>query len=140
MALTVGFTGTQHGMTDLQCQNFQALIERCSPGKFCHGDCIGADSEAHIIVRKILKTCIIEIFPPKISTKRAYQVAYILNAESDYLDRNHKIVDASDCLIATPKEDREQLRSGTWATIRYARTKHKHIYIIYPIGTIAEIN
>jgi hypothetical protein len=140
MALTIGFTGTQHGMTDLQRQNFQKLIVQCSPGKFCHGDCVGSDSEAHVFVRNTLKQCLIEIFPPKISTKRAYQVADILNVESDYLERNHKIVDASDCVIATPKEDREQLRSGTWATIRYAKKKHKHIYIIYPLGTIAEIN
>ena len=54
----------------------------------------------------------------------------------DYLDRNHDIVDQTDLLIATPKENTEVLRSGTWATIRYAKKINKPTWIIETNGNI----
>jgi len=50
------------------------------------------------------------------------------------LVRNRDIVDATDMLIAAPATRKEVLRSGTWATIRYAKKMKKWIYIIYPSG------
>ena len=41
-------------------------------------------------------------------------------------------------LIACPASADEELRSGTWATIRYARRKLKRIYLILPDGTVQE--
>ena len=55
--------------------------------------------------------------------------------EKEYLVRNHNIVDSTDMLIGCPKEMQEQLRSGTLATIRYAKKKNKKIIIIFPNGT-----
>ena len=43
-----GFTGTQHGMTDAQKATLRDFLAAGS-GEFHHGDCIGADSEAHDI-------------------------------------------------------------------------------------------
>ena len=43
-------------------------------------------------------------------------------------------MDNSDILIATPKEKEEQLRSGTWATIRYAKKTKKIVFLVYPDG------
>jgi predicted Rossmann fold nucleotide-binding protein DprA/Smf involved in DNA uptake len=59
-------------------------------------------------------------------------------AEPDeYLKRNRAIVDGSEILVATPKEeDGEALRSGTWATVRYARKMGRVIYIVRPSGVI----
>ena len=51
------------------------------------------------------------------------------------LVRNHKIVGAVHLLIATPKTDKEELRSGTWATIRYAKKVRLSTCIVYPDGT-----
>lgn len=73
------------------------------------------------------------IHPPINSSKRAWKNG-ILKKEKEYLDRNHDIVDCSDILITCPKEDVEQLRSGTWATIRYAKKSNKKTIIIYPSG------
>jgi hypothetical protein len=53
-----------------------------------------------------------------------------------YLVRNHEIVDDSQVLIAAPKEFTEQLRSGTWATIRYARKIGRTVRIVFPDGSI----
>jgi hypothetical protein len=54
----------------------------------------------------------------------------------EYLDRNHDIVDSSDLLIAVSESTVEVLRSGTWATIRYAKKLRKPIKIIYPDGKV----
>jgi hypothetical protein len=44
------------------------------------------------------------------------------------------IVVESELLIATPKEVKEQLRSGTWATVRRARKVGIPIILITPDG------
>lgn len=54
-----------------------------------------------------------------------------------YLDRNHYMVDRCNLLIACP-EGIEALRSGTWATVRYARKRPRNHLIIYPDGTTFE--
>ena len=48
-----------------------------------------------------------------------------------YLKRNHDIVDACDALIVLPKDpEKKELRSGTWATYRYAlKSPHKRILL-----------
>lgn len=53
-----------------------------------------------------------------------------------YLDRNHDIVDATDVLIAVPNSVKEELRSGTWATIRYAKRTKQPLMVIPPDGHI----
>ena len=47
------------------------------------------------------------------------------------------LVDACEVLLATPKGP-EKLRSGTWATVRYARKVGKRIVIIEPDGKQVE--
>lgn len=48
------------------------------------------------------------------------------------LKRNYDIVDACDILLAAPRTLTEELRSGTWATIRYARKTGKKYLILAP--------
>lgn len=50
----------------------------------------------------------------------------------DYLDRNREMVDGADVLIAFPKTAEEETRSGTWATIRYARKVGVEVHL-YPL-------
>jgi len=54
--------------------------------------------------------------------------------------RNHKIVDICDILVAFPQTNSETVRSGTYATIRYARKCKKPIIIIYPDGSVKKEN
>ena len=66
-------------------------------------------------------------------TKRAYCENYeYMYPQQEYLNRNHNIVDASEILIACPAQTEEVIRSGTWATIRYARKNNKIIRFIGP--------
>ena len=102
-----------------------------------HGDCIGADTDAHNLVVDYFKENLysfvgrIIIHPPIIEYKRSFCKAKTVLPPKPYLERNHDIVDSSDVLIATPKEMEQQLRSGTWATIRYAVKTKKPVNILY---------
>lgn len=104
--------------------------------EFHHGDCIGSDADAHEIA------CFLEwdivIHPPEAEQLRAWCApAKHICDPLPYLDRNKEIVRQTDCLIAAPREREEQLRSGTWSTIRFARMLRKRYMIIYPDGGIA---
>jgi len=51
--------------------------------------------------------------------------------EKTYLERNLDIVKNSSLLIACPiNKNKEELRSGTWSTIRKARKHKLTIYIL----------
>jgi len=125
-------------MTDKQRVAFLDLIKSfhtADPIIFHHGDCIGADADAHDIVLSICGTEI-HIHPPTESKYRACCIgAHLEYRAAPYLQRNHNIVDSTSLMIATP-EGAETLRSGTWATIRYALKKKKEVYIIDIQGDI----
>jgi len=137
--MNIGFTGTQQGMTKEQKNSFYYAINfknNISDGsEFHHGDCIGADEQAVDIVMNLEFTIVCH--PPIKTVKRAFTPSDYQRPPKDYLVRNHDIVDETDILIATPKEETgEELRSGTWATVRYARKKGRKILIIRPSGKI----
>ena len=133
--MKIGFTGTQKGMSDVQKEAFFKLINKYKPEEFHHGDCIGADSDADNIIRKLNITQIHTIIhPPNSSTKRSYCSSQFIREPKPYLERNKDIVNETDLLIACPKGIKEELRGGTWATIRYAKKVGKKIIIIYPDG------
>ena len=138
--MIVGFTGSRQGMTDKQKDRFISLISLIEPSDFHHGDCIGADSDAHDMV--VNKGIFIMIHPPIIDSLRAFKMGKkglfaVLNPK-DYIDRNKDIVDSSDILIAIPSTLDEKLRSGTWSTIRYARKQKKQVIVILPNGKVME--
>jgi len=136
----IGFTGTQVGMTEIQKVTFEKsiMLFKTLGGEFHHGDCIGADAQAVEIVRRICPHWRVICHPPLIPTKRAYCKSDEIRKEKQYLDRNHDIVKESMAMFATPKEDNEQLRSGTWATIRYTRKLNKKLCIIFPDGRLVK--
>ena len=142
----VGFTGSQHGMTDYQKRWLKNWFkEDLSIGWLHHGDCIGADAEAHVIATKA--GILIHKHPPLDDTKQAHMTAaYMVEEEpEEYMVRNAAIVRQTEYLIAMPNthtERRVYRRSGTWATIRSARRQGKMIYIIDPGGllTIEKVN
>ena len=130
-------------MTIPQRRSFMRQMRRLKARKelneFHHGDCVGADSDADHIVRLVSPRAKIHIHPPEKDFKRAHTFIEgdTMYPAKPYLDRNHDIVDAVDILFATPKTNGEVIRSGTWATIRYARKQGKKVVLIRPDGTIA---
>ena len=131
--MKVGFTGTQEGMTKHQQFSVWNVLHDHKCTEFHHGDCIGADHEAAFIAEHEGHRVVSH--PPDNPSKRAFFRGDVVMVEKPYLERNHDIVNAVDLMVATPKETEEQLRSGTWATIRYAKKQGKPLAIIYPDGT-----
>jgi len=134
--MKVGFTGTKIGMTVKQRKCLEMILDRIDPEEFHHGDCVGADAQAHIIALEHLGIPV-HMHPPikKVFCANSEGAAKIYE-DKDYLVRNRDIVDATDILLACPKRKDEELRSGTWMTIRYARQQGKDIRIIYPDGNL----
>lgn len=129
----IGFTGTQEGMSELQQKLLHDIlafaVKDGDTVVFHHGDCIGADEQAHEIALTL--GCKIHIHPPVNGSKRAFCDAWDAIYESKpYLDRNKDIVNSSIGLIAAPKTTKEEQRSGTWSTVRYATKNNKPIIIL----------
>lgn len=137
--MIIGFTGTQENMTLEQFDVLYGEIERMNLmfdiPEAHHGDCIGGDFTFHAICME--EEIPIVIHPPQNTTKRAYcEGAMAVNTPKDYLVRNHDIVDVCDIMYVCPRTMEEQLRSGTWATWRYATKQGKEIILILPDGKI----
>lgn len=135
----IGFTGTQAGMTPEQKKGVSALLglattRVASEVEFHHGDCVGADAEAHEIASGLGFSTIVH--PPEDSKKRAGCLGNIIRPPRSYRERNQDIVNMTDFLIAAPKTMQEEIRSGTWMTVRMARKAARTIFIVWPDGTV----
>ena len=137
--LSLGFTGTRTGMTVTQvvavvnrlqliaAQQHEVLIVH-------HGDCKGADEQFHRLVFAHLPDASIVLHPPIDNKLRAFcSGGCTVLMPRGYLLRNKDIVRASDIVLAAPATKHEVLRSGTWATIRYARKYGKECVVFPPL-------
>ncbi len=144
----IGFTGTRHGMTVAQRAEVASLVATFArsppaeadvefyPRLVCHhGDCIGADSEFHDIARSV--DALIEIHPGPLHDhqRQAGRWGHVRHPALPHMRRNKIIVLESEVMIATPFEAEEQLRGGTWSTIRMARAAKRPLAIVWPNGT-----
>lgn len=145
-----GFTGTQLGMTPAQYATVRRLLAH--PGtpaaEAHHGDCIGADDQFDELCEELRIHTVVH--PPSDPKKRAWCLrrwaasgsrrrSVVEVAPKPYLDRNHDIVDAvvaEGALIGTPHEPEMQVRSGTWATLRYADNLRATMRIVQPDGAV----
>ena len=133
LGTVLGFTGTQKGMSDKQKREFLGLLVQLTPTVLHHGDCVGADADAHDLVKQAAPGCRIVVHPPVDDSRRAFcEGATRTLPALPYLTRNQQIVRNCTLLVATPRSRAEELRSGTWATVRYARQKRVPVHIIYP--------
>lgn len=128
----IGFTGTRRGMTTEQRAALRSVLIPYR-GHFHHGDCVGADKEAHVIAHDMAFA--IEVHPPTWHGLRAWCRGAINHPPAPYTQRNHAIVDACLLLIAAPW-GLEEKPSGTWATIRYARRTGKPVVVVWPDGAV----
>lgn len=118
----IGVTGTRRGMTAAQVSAAQDILRDLSTEveEMHHGDCIGADEQFVAIVRSILPSTKVVCRPCE-HPSRAFTQADETMPTKKPLDRNRDIVNAADLMFGFPGAMKEELRSGTWATIRYAR-------------------
>ena len=143
---SIGFTGTQDGMTQIQKElirlRAEAVLFSYSDVVFHHGCCIGSDEEFHEILRSLSQEVVIHGHPGDLPAKTSYVVddCDILDARSPNLMRNGVLVTKSHELWSTPGGFSEEMRSGTWATIRIAKKIKAPMDIIYPDGQITSLN
>lgn len=137
--IRLGFTGTRRELPAEQATTLRMMLEafagRFHRVEFHHGDCVGADAEAHRIARDLGFSIVIH--PPIVRDNRAFcngSSGVIVLRERDYMPRNRCIVNDSKRLIACPFTDHEIQRSGTWATVRYARKIGVPITFVWPNG------
>lgn len=131
-----GFTGTRKGMTVPQREQLQSIFAELKRIVLHHGDCVGADEQAHRLAKA--QGFYVALHPPTNPRSRAFCEADEVYDTLPYVVRNHKIVEMSDQLLAAPRLDTPELRSGTWATIRYAKRLKRPVRIIFPNGSIRE--
>lgn len=150
----IGFTGTRSGMTNEQKAMLRCIFEDCFVSskardvklEFVHGGAVGADREAHHIARnlsfeaihiypchRIVGFDIVWNYPP-------VKAVHVLHTIQKPLVRNRMMVDLANGMIAAPLGYEEELRSGTWATIRYARKTKTPLKIIWPNGSVTVEN
>lgn len=141
MTLRVGFTGTRNGMTDRQLEGVALTLSACvwiqGATEFHHGDCVGADEQAHSLALRFREQqqlkgwpgLVVVVHPPRDSVLRAWcSEGDEYRPELGYLERDRNIVDAVDWLIAAPGEN--GLRGGTGYTYRYALNQGKGIWVV----------
>lgn len=133
-----GFTGTRYGMTPAQIAAFIRLVRTRfgDAGEFHHGCCRGADSEAVDVVHVRCPKFRIVAYPGDVRgmvCPTALALSQDAYPAAPCLERNRAIVDACERLIACPYGP-EETRSGTWATIRYARRALRPLLIVYGDG------
>jgi hypothetical protein len=128
-------------MTDRQKEHLRSTLKNIKNGQLFyvdnvfeahHGDCVGADAEFHGLVREVIPQCKIWVHPMRDGKMRAYCQGDVILEPRPALDRNIDIVNASHFMIATPKGMKEELRSGTWHTVRYTKRQQKGLTIIWP--------
>ena len=129
-----GFTGTRHLISSPQRAVLMSFLIARRPGRVHYGDCTGADYEMFLMSHALgIKTV---SHPPENDLYRMFTLADEVRDPKPYLERNRDIVDSSDYLVACPREDREVSRSGTWMTVRYARSAGLTVAVVYPSGRV----
>lgn len=112
----------------------EVMMKWVHNGRLFHGACHGADRQAHTLWSSAR-----EMFPSNESQHRwAHSASGPKDAihiiDPNPLRRNRTMVDFGDLVLAAPSGG-ETLRSGTWATIRYARKCKTPVIICWPDGS-----
>ncbi|NIN68884.1 MAG: hypothetical protein GTO63_30195 [Anaerolineae bacterium] len=141
MVSVIGFTGTRKGMTPEQEKEVDYFLRVLGPpNSVWHGGAIGADEQFHELVLCRWPAGVHICVLPVEHKDRSERIepgpwVHIFPPVKNPLERNRTIARACLHLICTPKDASEVLRSGTWATVRYARRVMRTHTLIYPDGS-----
>ena len=140
----IGFTGTRNRLTEIQLNQMVTFVRswRNLYNEVHHGACVGADESFALAAN--LHTYHVVAHPPEVDaylSLTSLEVSSLILPAKPYHDRNHDIVDASALLLAMPIwPENKAIQSGTWSTIRYARTLNRPIFIIHSDGEAVREN
>ena len=144
MTYRVGVTATRESLRFNQIATAVQLFRNIAfahdldgPIEFHQGCCVGGDEQLTIIAATFGWRIVAH--PPEKTdyfSQLAYDLSHVKNVRKPYLYRNQDIVKEVDELLAFPKGVKEEMRSGTWSTVRYARGLYKATRIIAPDGSL----
>lgn len=134
--MKIGFTGTREGMTLKQQVRLEWELSQYRGLKEFHfGCCRGADEEAADIAKNLDYD--LHAHPPEDLTYISEDWRKILKVvypPKSYMSRNQDIVNLTQRIYATPKEESWQATGGTWRTCEYAVLVRKPLMVIFPNG------
>lgn len=130
--MKMGFRGTRKGMTERQKEALRQVLDECRPIEFHHGNCVGADAEAHAIVWTSYPKIRVVIHLPTNQKLRACGEGVEQVPARGYTARNRELVKTCDMVVAATRLMEEPQKSGTWAAIRYARIRQMTLIVLEP--------
>lgn len=132
--MNIGMTGTRNGMTEAQAETFLRILKEkeTDDNWLHHGDCVGADADAHDLATSIGYQT--HIHPPIKTEVRAFKEGTKMCKEDSYFARNRDIVNDSTLLLGFPATPFET-KGGTWYTINFAKKFNHNLIIVFPDGT-----
>lgn len=139
----VGFTGTHKGASTTQLAIARAKLVALQAqgfGEFHHGLCIGADEQVAKIAKELGYRVVAHPGLAKDPNNLLYRSDWSGSDETreakPFIERDHDIVDETEVMLATPLTYEEQVRSGTWTTVRYAKSRGRKdgetLFVIKP--------
>lgn len=138
----VGFTGTRKGMTDEQWDAVIEILMGLDYNEAHQGDCIGADADFFTILyglrEETKRPCTIHAWPSTVKGTNIHSKSDVIHDPLPPLVCDKLMVERSDLLIACPKGFDEEVRSGTWTTVRYARKHGIRRIIVLPDGSLID--
>lgn len=129
--MKISITGSRRGLTGRQRAFVLPLLADVK--WLVHGGCIGVDRDVHRLFDYPERT---EVWPSNPEQYAWAQRAAIVHPIEPPLVRNRKIVNATPKLYAFASTYHEIQRSGTWATIRYARKIGHDVTVVWPDGSL----
>jgi hypothetical protein len=137
----LGFTGTRYDLTNAQrggIYDFMvAFPPRSGPAELAHGDRVNGDAWAHGCGMDL--GYIVHVHPPISARYRAYCTGHHNHRAASYRTRNWRIATHCSELLAAPLlPEADSPRSGTWMTVRMARSLGKPITLVWPDGRTEE--
>ena len=131
---------------------YDVLMDLSDPTEFTTGGAVGIDSWACAIALKIFGGTLHRLVIPAAPYNEETVAQFIekgpnlggriiefmprvpgKRANYHYMARNDRLVEYADVLLAFPLTEEEEVRSGTWATVRRARKVGIPVEI-YPVG------
>jgi hypothetical protein len=149
---TIAVTATRDGLTTEQAQKFRAYVAAIAkkvateeiPMRSClrlvHGNCDGGDLELALIAYRLGVE--VEAYPSDLpgAGRRIFYYNHATAVPRPPLERNERLVEMGNVVLAFPKNFHEELRSGTWHAIRAAKRRRRPLSIIWPNGTETTFN
>lgn len=129
--VTCCFAGTRNGMTDKQKAEVEQLLKELKVTTLYHGSAVGADEEASLIALRLGIN--VRGFPGNVDADRS-RAAHADNWEKPAppLTRNKAMVKRAHIVVGAPDGPERPRGSGTWSTIRFAKTAGKKVYVVEP--------